>query len=421
MRDLRDLPRVVWVLAAGRLVSSASAFLMLFLVLYLTGPRGLGVVPAGVIAGSNGVGALLGNLTGGRFGDRHGHRRVLLLTASVVGVLTALIPWQPVWLLAVTMPITGYLGAVASLGQGALAALAVPPGSRRSSVAVSRAASNAGFVIGPPLGALLATRGYDTLFVLDGVLTLVLRHVTSRFLPDEAPVTRAEGAPTGLWRAVRGDRSLLLLLAGVVLVDLVYRQLYSTLPLHLRDHGQPLALYTMLVAIGSGLILALEIPAALWLRDRPAIPVIATGYALVAMGFVIFGLTWLGVAVGAVVAMVVLTAGEILYKTTATAHVLDAAPTHLVGQYQGLYTGAATSGTMLSAPLGGIVYAASPGLLWPLCGVVAGTGAVLALAAGRVARGSVAADATRSGGLPGPGRGAATAAAGEAAPAREAR
>lgn len=415
MSDLRDLPRVVWVLAAGRFVSSASAFLMLFLVLYLTGPRGLGVVPAGIIAGSNGVGALLGNFTGGRFGDRYGHRRVLLLAASVVGVLTALIPWQPVWLLAATMPLTGYLGAVASLGQGALAALAVPAGSRRSSVAVSRAASNAGFVIGPPVGALLATRGYDTLFVLDGVLTLVLRHVTSRFLPDEAPVAREPDAPTGLWRAVRSDRSLLLLLPGVVLVDLVYRQLYSTLPLHLRDHGQPLALYTLLVAVGSGLILALEIPVALWLRDRPAIPVIATGYALVAVGFVIFGITSLGVAVAAVVAMVVLTAGEILYKTTATAHVLDAAPLHLVGQYQGLYTGAATSGTMLSAPLGGIVYAAAPGLLWPLCGVVAGIGAVLALAAGRVGAGPV------TGALPGSGRRTAPTAAGEAAPAGEAR
>jgi MFS family permease len=418
------------VLAAGRFVSSASAFLMLFLVLYLTGPRGLGVVPAGVIAGSNGVGALLGNFTGGRFGDRHGHRRVLLLTASVVGVLTALIPWQPVWLLAVTMPVTGYLGAVASLGQGALAALAVPAGSRRSSVAVSRAASNAGFVIGPPVGALLATHGYDTLFVLDGALTLVLRHVTSRFLPDEAPVVRQPDARAGLWRAVRSDRSLLLLLPGVVLVDLVYRQLYATLPLHLRDHGQPLGLYTALVAIGSGLILAFEIPVALWLRDRPAIPVIATGYALVAVGFVIFGLPWLGVAGAAVVAMVVLTAGEILYKTTATAHVLDAAPSHLVGQYQGLYTGAATSGTMLSAPLGGIVYAASPGLLWPLCGVVAGLGAVLAVAAGRVGAGRVGAGRVSAGrvgagsvraGLPGAGGRTAATTAGETASAEARR
>ena len=133
---------------------------------------------------------------------------------------------------------------------------------------MSRAASNAGFVIGPPVGALLATHGYDTLFVLDGLLTLVLRHVTSRFLPDEAPGAAEPDAPAGFWRTVRADRSLLLLLPGVVLVDLVYRQLYATLPLHLRDHGQPLALYTPSSRSGRALILALEIPVALWLRDR---------------------------------------------------------------------------------------------------------------------------------------------------------
>jgi MFS family permease len=383
MEKLRDLPRVVWILAAGRFVTSASAFLMLFLVLYLTGPRGLEVVPAGILAGTNGVGVLLGNFTGGRFGDRLGHRRILLLAASIVGVLTALLPWQPVWLLAATLPLIGYVGAVASVSQGALAALAVPVGSRRSAVAVTRAASNAGFVIGPPIGALLATSSYDVLFVVDGILLLVMRHVTARFLPQEAPVVHKPDTPTGLWRAVRADRSLLLLLPGIVLVDLVYRQLYSTLPLYLRDQGQPLALYTAVIAIGSALILALEIPVALWLRRRPAMPIIATGYALVAVGFILFGMTWLGVAVAAVMAMAVLTAGEILYKTTATAHVLDAAPAHLVGQYQGLYTGAATSGTMLSAPLGGMVYATAPDLLWPLCGVVAGAGALLAIASAR--------------------------------------
>ncbi|HEX3002702.1 MAG TPA: hypothetical protein VHO27_00705, partial [Angustibacter sp.] len=64
---MRDLPRVVWVLAGGRFISSASSFLILFLVLYLTGDRDLHVGSAGVIAGVHGVGSLLGNFTGGRF------------------------------------------------------------------------------------------------------------------------------------------------------------------------------------------------------------------------------------------------------------------------------------------------------------------------------------------------------------------
>lgn len=383
---MRDLPRVVWVLAGGRFVSSASSFLILFLVLYLTGDRHLPVGTAGVIAGVHGVGSLLGNFTGGRFGDRLGHRRVLLAAASVVGAGTTLIPWTPTWALALTLPVIGYLGATASLSQGALAALAVPTGDRRSSVAVSRAASNAGFVIGPPIAALVATASsLDALFVVDGVLTIVLRVITSRLLPPDAP--HAPGRPRdGLWRSVRANPPLVVLLVGVVLVDLVYRQLYSTLPVYLRDHGQPLGLYTLLIALGSGLILLLEVPVAVVLRRHAALTIVAIGYALVAVGFVLFGvdLPGLPLAASAVTAMVVLTAGEILYKTTATAHVLDEAPDHLVGQYQGLYMGAATSGMMLSAPLGGLVYATAPSLLWPLCGVVAGCGVVLAVTSQRL-------------------------------------
>ena len=114
------------------------------------------------------------------------------------------------------------------------------------------------------------------------------------------------------------------------------------------------------------------------LRRHRAFPIIAGGYALIGAGFALFGLP-VSVAT-AVLAMVVLTAGEILYKTTATAHVLDAAPDHLVGQYQGLYSGASTSGSMLAAPIGTAVYAATPGLLWPLC-FVAGLGAAGLVAA----------------------------------------
>lgn len=53
--DLRDLPRVVWVLAAARFVSSAASFTMLFLTLYLTGPRAIETATAGLVAGGVGV------------------------------------------------------------------------------------------------------------------------------------------------------------------------------------------------------------------------------------------------------------------------------------------------------------------------------------------------------------------------------
>lgn len=382
--DLRDLPRVVWALAAARFVSSAASFTMLFLTLYLTGPRNMSTTTAGLLAGTVGLGLLAGNFTGGRWGDAYGHRRVLLAASSVGGVMLVVVPLMPLWVLVGLLPVQAYLMATGSVSSGALSALAVPRGQRRTSVAVGRAASNAGFVLGPPLGALLVAWSYDAMFVVDGLAVIVVRFALSRLLPRDAPDVRDTAAPRhGLLRALRLDRSLMVLLVGVVLVDLVYRQLYSTLPLHLRDAGQPVWLYAVVIAVGSALILVLEIPVTQWLQGRSAYGVIALGYALVGVGTALFALPVSVVSV--LLAMVVLTAGEILYKTTATAHVLDQAPEHLVGQYQGLYTGAATSGTLLAAPIGTAVYAAAPDLLWPVMAALALAAAAFVLLARRVA------------------------------------
>lgn len=377
--SLRDVPRVVWYLAFGRFVTSLTSFVFLFLTLYLVGPRDFSITHAGLVAGAFGAGALLGNLTGGRWGDRFGHERTMLACATFAGVAIASVPWQPDWLLPLSLPVALYVSSTGSVSAGALTALAVPKGDRRTSVAIGRAASNAGFVLGPPLGALLVAHSWTSVFVIDGLSLLLVRLVLAPALPRGAGPIRpdADVPQVGLLTALRADRSLKIMLPGVVLADLVYRQLYTTVPLRLTDGGQPIGLYAALIAIGSGLILVLEIPTALRLRKVRSEPIIALGYVLIGVGFLLFGLPVS--AATAVLAMVVITAGEILYKTTATAHVLDAAPDHLVGQYQGLYMAAATSGTMLAAPVGTALYSVSSTLLWSFCAVAASIAAAAVL------------------------------------------
>src|SRR6266511_3731304 len=321
---MRGVPRVVWVLAAGRFVNAVGSFLFLFLFLYLTGPRHLPLDRAGLLTGGLGAGLLLGNFTGGWFGDRYGHRRGLMACSAFTGTATLAIPWLPLGALVVVLPLLGYAGAAAGVSQG----------------------------------------------------TLVARAATARLLPRDAPAATRTRGDGGLWRALRADRGLHLLLPAIVVVDVVYRQLYSTLPVYLRDHGHGVRLYAGLVALNAGLILCLELPATMALRRLPALGIIGVGYGLVGVGFGGFSL---GAVTGfAVAAMTVVTVGEILYKTTATAHVLDAAPPGLLGQYQGLYTGAATSGTLLAPPAGAFVYLHAPRLLWPLCALAAAAAGLLA-------------------------------------------
>ncbi|MFB7465371.1 MFS transporter [Streptomyces sp. NPDC056224] len=375
MQGFKDVPRTVWLLAAGVFVNAVVSCTFVFVFVYLTGPRGLGAAQAGLIVGIGGVGLVAGNFTGGWYGDRFGHRGVLLTASALGGAVLVVLPLLPTALLALALPLAQYASGVVRAANSALVAVTVPEGSRRQAFAVTRCLSNGGFTLGAPLGALIATGlSYDWLFVADGLGTLFFALWTAWVVPAGGaarPGETAHGSPPGrggLWRELRTRPALLVLLGAIVVIDLVYRQHYTTFPVFLADHGLDTRAYGLLIAINGGVILLLEIPAALALRRCSPLHLIGTGLVLVGAGY---AMLMLGVGMPAAVAMMVLlTLGEILYKTTATAYVADESPEHAVGRFQSLYAGVSVSGVVLAAPLGGALYDTAPDLLWPLCAVL---------------------------------------------------
>ncbi|MER8006350.1 MFS transporter [Streptomyces sp. NPDC094149] len=387
MRGLREVPRPVWLLACGTFVNMVVSVSFAFTFLYLTGPRGLDAGAAGALSGIAGTGLVAGNFTGGWYGDRFGHRRVLLAAAAASGLLLAAVPLLPTAALFAALPTAQYVSGVQRAAASALVAAVVPEGARRPAFAVMRAASNGGFTLGPLLGALVATRfSYDWLYLAEGLGSLGLALWTARVVPPPSAVPggrpRAHAERRGgVWAALRTRPAVLVLLPAIVVIDVVYRQQYSTFPVFLADHGMDARVYGALLAVNGGLLLCLELPVALTLRRRSPLRIVGTGLLLVAAGYAAL---LLGAGVGtAVVMMAALTLGEALYKTTATAYVADQAPEHVLGRFQSLYAGASISGVVLAAPLGGAVYEAAPGVLWPLCaGLGAMAGCAVLLAAG---------------------------------------
>lgn len=394
LQGFKDIPRVVWLLAAGVFVNAVVSFTFVFVFLYLTGPRGLGAAQAGLVVGVGGVGLIAGNFTGGWYGDRFGHRRVLLAAATLGGIALTVLPLLPTPLLYAALPVAQYASGVIRAANSALVAVAVPEGARRQAFALVRCVSNGGFTLGPPLGALVATGlSYDWLFVGDGIGTLLFAVWTARVVPargvSRVPAVAQDGGPghgeRSLRHELRARPAVLVLLGAILVTDVVYRQQYSTFPAFLADHGLDARVFGLVVALNGGVILLLELPAAVALRERPALPVIGTGMVLVGAGYAAL---LLGPGIGSAVAMMILLSlGEILYKTTATAYMADQAPEHAVGRFQSLYAGVSVSGVVLGPPLGGALYSAAPGLLWPLCAVLAaGAGAALWGAHARQAR-----------------------------------
>jgi MFS family permease len=366
-RRVAELPAWLKAVMLGQLVSSAGSLAWIYLTLYLVEDRGMSPQQAGFAAAAYGVGLLLGNLSGGWFGDRFGLRAAALASQLTWAVACLAMPIVPTPGLAGLAALAGLCGGASRPNLSALVATALPAARRREGIALSRSASNAGFTIGPPLGGLLAAYDFSLVFVVDAVSSVVLALVIWRWVPDAVRVVSAQAS--GVWRALRQDRSVLVLLLAIVVVDTVYRQLFATLPLLLRDAGSPAVAYGVLIGASSVVIVLLEAPLAIRLRNHHSYRVIATGFVLVGLGLAVIGV-WPAL-VGAAVAVAIITGGEMLYKPTATAHVADAAPEGMVGRFSSLYAAASISGMFLAPALGGTTYQHHPHLLYPAAAALA--------------------------------------------------
>lgn len=384
-RRIAELPGWLKAVMVGQLVSSAGALAWIYLTLYLVEERGMSAQQAGFAAAAYGVGLLGGNLGGGWFGDRFGLRTAALGSQLAWAISCVAMPFTPGVLLAVVAALAGLFGGAGRPNLSALVATALPVERRREGIALSRTASNAGFTIGPPLGGLLAAYNFSLVFVIDAVSSLVMAAIVWRWVPAARRTSVPSAA--GLWRVLLRDRTVLVLLATIVVVDTVYRQLFATMPLLLRDTGSPAVAYGVLIGLSSVVIVCFEAPLAVRLRGHQATHVVAAGFALVGVGLAVLGV-WPALA-GAAVAVGVITAGEMLYKPTATAYVADAAPDGMVGRYSSLYAAASISGMFLAPALGGTAYEHTPDLLFPVAAALALAAALVIRAAARDALPSV--------------------------------
>jgi MFS family permease len=372
-KSLRELPPWIRFFTLGRLIRSAGSLAWLYMAVYLVQERGLDPATAGFIVGANGVGIIAGSLSGGWVGDRFGIRRTIIVSNVGSAIGAALVPFIPVAGLAVLTGASGFVGAMGFPLGMALVAGSVAPEQRRTGVALSRAAMNAGVVLGPPLGAVAAGYDFRIVFLMEAFAGLAMAFIIWRFVPRPAARVTPPPGRASLWRAVAADRSIWMLLVAVLLVDAAYRQIFTALPLMLTDSGTRLIGYGALISVSSALIVLAETPLAIKLANRPALRIIPAGYTFIGLGFVALVL-WPSYA-GAVVCIGLITIGEMLYKPTSAAYAAERAPDGMQGRYQSLYSSASIGGMVIAPPLGGYVYQHAPGLLWPLCAGLALLGA----------------------------------------------
>jgi MFS family permease len=332
---LRGLPRTFWALWVGSLVNRLGTFLQPFLGLYLTAARDLSPGRAGTIVALLGAGSIASQPIGGQLADRVGRRPTvvggMLATAVCIVALSLAHDLWLIGLCALAVGVTGDLYRPAAL---ATVADVVPRADQRRAGALLFWAINLGFGIAGVIGGLLAERGYGLLFALDAATCAAYALLVWRAVPETRPVAARADGPPG-WGAVLRDRLAMTLFGLNLAGAAAYATLFTIFPLAMRADGHGPATFGAVSAINGLLIVVVSPLVTAWLLRRRPSRVFAVGTLLTALAMlVVAGSDGLG---GYILAVVLITAGEIATANATGGLMGEIAPTALRGRYAGAF------------------------------------------------------------------------------------
>jgi predicted MFS family arabinose efflux permease len=344
-KDLKHLPRPIWVVAGSQLVNRAGSMVLSFLVLYLTRERGFSPEHAGFMLFLYGAGAIVSAPIAGRLADRWGAVSLMRVSLFLSGGMLLVYPLArtPSTIAAVTIALAMLTEAFRPAAMSFFGEM-VAPARRRSAFAVYRLAINLGMAIGPAIGGILATISFRYLFFADAGtsisagLVLALAALPAR--EKKAPLGQAQLSTTTRLRlstAAHADPRFLFFLAGVLPVTVVFFQHISSMPLFIVNNlGLSPRTFGLLFSLNCLIIVVLEIPlnaaTAHWSHRRT----LALGALLSGAGF---GAMAFARDFWSLAATVVLwTFGEMLFFPASAAYATDIAPDARRGEYSGLYT-----------------------------------------------------------------------------------
>jgi MFS family permease len=343
-KTYHEFPSKFWVLVMTAFIDVLGGTLIFpFFSLYVTQKFGVGMTQAGVLLAIFSITGLMGSMLGGALTDKFGRRGMVLfglvfsaLSSLSMGVVNQL---SVFYLLAVGV---GFLSRIGGPARQAMIADLLPEEQRAEGFSILRVAVNISWVLGPSIGGFLAARSYMLLFVLDAITSLITAVIVYRSIPETKPAA-PEGKPQQSvletlvgYRLVVRDTLYMAFLFTSILMLIVYQQLYSTLSVYLRDvHAIPAQGYGLLMSLNAGTVVLLQF----WItrRSKRLAPMLmmAAGTAFYLVGFTMYGLV--ATYPLFVVAMLIITVGEMIVVPVGQALAARFAPEDMRGRYMAFF------------------------------------------------------------------------------------
>jgi MFS family permease len=373
-----EYPHTFWMLIVAVFIDHVGGALIFpFLSLYITHKFGVGMTQVGQIFAIFAICGVFGNIVGGAMTDKFG-RKTMLIFGLVVSALSALFMgiinnFTAFYFLTA---IVGLFSNAGGPAQQAMVADLLPEKQRAEGFGVMRVVANLAVVIGPAIGGLLASVNYLYLFILDAVISTITALFVLGVLPETKPKVSEEHEKEAFSKTLSGyglvlkDGLFMVYILISMLLTISYMQMNSTLPVFLRDvHNIPPRGFGYLLSLNAAMVVIFQFWITRRLKGYPPMLMMALGTLLVGIGLTIYGFTSLYAVF--VLAMVILTIGEMVWAPVGQSLVARFAPEHMRGRYMALFGFTWIIPSAVGPLAAGIIMDNyNPNWVWYACGII---------------------------------------------------
>ncbi|MGD8405733.1 MAG: MFS transporter [Anaerolineales bacterium] len=378
-RDIyNEYSRSFWTLIVITFIDRVGgAMLFPFFALYLTRKFDIGMTQVGVLFAAFSFSSLIGSMLGGALTDRFG-RKVIIIFGLIASSLSTLgMGFVNTYTVFFFMALfSGILSETSGPARQAMIVDLLPEEKRAQGFGIFRVAFNLSVVIGPAVGGLLAARSYLALFIADAVISLITAALVSRLLPETKPESNPDepqesvsGSFRGYFRVLR-DTAFMLFLGASMLMVLTYMNMNTTLGVFLRDtYNIPESGYGGLLSLNAAMVVLFQFPITRWIEGQKPLLMMAAGTALYTIGFAMYG--FVSVYSLFVLAMIIITIGEMVIAPMGQALVAKFSPEDMRGRYMAVHGFSWIIPFAVGPVLAGYVLDTyDPRLLWYIAGGV---------------------------------------------------